>query len=427
MLQIYTPHLGERLIYVLNYVLIERLGLEYKIGDKPESENNAVTIAYGGDVLPSSLYIKPSGLLESAGIRPLDDINPYLYPLKDFDLNIHNGQFPDIFSAVFFHLSRYEEYGSAKDIHGRYDYRNSCLYRHHLLDIPIVDVWINRFADFLNLHYGIKTQNANAGFSTRAELDIDSIYAYKGRNIFRQFAAIGKDILTGSFNELSKRLKVLAGFQKDPNDNFGLQEQLLLSSKAIYFVQVGPYGTYDKNINPQSQAFTDILNDRIKKGHEIGLHPSYQSNSDRSLILKEKEILEKMCGHEIKRSRQHFLRFSLPLTYRALSECRIEHEHSMGYSETTGFRAGSGFSFPWYDLEAEKTTTLRIHPFSVMDVALKQFAKMNVSEALIAIEKIKSVCKQEHIPFVFVFHNESLSGHRGWENWDSVFKNCVNG
>ncbi len=427
MLQIFTPHRGERLNYVLNYVLRERLGLEYIISDKPEKENKAFAITYGGEAYPSSLYIKPSGLLESAGIKPVDDINSYLFPFKDFDLNNNTDKFPDIFSAVFFHLSRYEEYGSAKDIHGRFDFRNSCLYKHNLLDIPIVDVWIKRFAEFLNLHYGIKTLQANAGFSIRAELDIDSVYAYKGRNLFRQSAAIGKDILSGNFKELSKRLKVLAGFLKDPNDNFGLQEKLLGSSKAVYFVQVGPYGTYDKNINPQSESFRNTIRELIKNGHEIGLHPSYQSNSERALILKEKEILENMCGLKINRSRQHFLRFSLPETYRALSECGILHEHSMGYSETMGFRAGCGYSFPWYDLEAEKSTGLRIHPFSVMDVALKQFAEMNISEAVHAIEKIKLVCKQERTPFVFVFHNESLSGHRGWENWDKVFKHCVNG
>lgn len=427
MLQIYTPHRGERLIYVLNYVLRERLGLEYKISNKAETENSTFTINYGGDVHPASLNIKPLGLLEVSGIKPLDDLTPYLFPFKDFDLNNKNDRFPDIFSAVFFHLSRYEEYGSAKDIHGRYDFRNSCLYKHHLLDIPLVDVWINKFAEFLNLHYGIKTSQANADFSIRAELDIDSVYAYKGRNIFRQSAAIGKDILSGNFKELSKRLSVLAGFKKDPNDNFGLQEKLLGSLKAVYFVQVGPYGTYDKNINPQSKAFRNTISELIKKGHEIGLHPSYQSNSESSLILKEKKTLENMCGHEINRSRQHFLRFSLPETYRALSECGIVHEHSMGYSETTGFRAACGYSFPWYDLETEKTTGMRIHPFSVMDVALKQFAEMITSEAVLAIDKIKSVCKQERIPFVFVFHNESLSGHRGWENWETVFNHCMNG
>ena len=42
-------------------------------------------------------------------------------------------------------------------------------------------------------------------------------------------------------------------------------------------------------------------------------------------------------------------------------------DYSMGYGSINGFRASVASSFYWYDLEKERQTNLRIHPFCFMD------------------------------------------------------------
>jgi hypothetical protein len=59
-------------------------------------------------------------------------------------------------------------------------------------------------------------------------------------------------------------------------------------------------------------------------------------------------------------------------------------------------------------------------------VAYKQFMHLSVDACIEDSSAIKQTLKKLNAPFVFVFHNESLSGHRGWQNWDQVFNYWLN-
>ena len=50
----------------------------------------------------------------------------------------------DVFAAIFYLLSRYEEYlQKPTDKFGNYDFKNSILYKLNCLHIPVVEQWIN--------------------------------------------------------------------------------------------------------------------------------------------------------------------------------------------------------------------------------------------------------------------------------------------
>jgi hypothetical protein len=286
----------------------------------------------------------------------------------------------------------------------------------------LLDEWIGDLKNYLIQFYDFEAQNYKIeNYTTQASIDIDSVFSYKGRNFVRTIGAFSKDILKLNFKEVFKRFKVLANLEIDPNDNFDLQKDLLLKKPAWYFVQVGEYGRLDKNISPDNKEFQNILKTINNAGHQIGLHPSFDSNSNAATINTEKSKLESIIGKQIKHSRQHYLKFELPKTYQTLIDIGIEHEYSMGYSEIAGFRAATAVPFYWYNLNSEESTKLLIHPFVVMDVAYKNFQKMTVEETITSSAVLKDICRQLNLPFVFVFHNESLSNHRGWANWDKVF------
>lgn len=405
-----------RLHYILDYVFRERLGIEYRMADAEMSQTDMPVIVYGEQAADNCLHIVPQGMLEQGSALHLSDfvISPFAGHSED------KYKFPDVFSAIFYHLSRAEEYNSSKDLHGRFSHRQSCLYRNGLLEQAPVDIWIQRLAVHLNVHFGVVSAPSNR-YATYAGIDIDAVFAYRGRGMWRQLGAAMQQLAKGHLAELGKRLAVLSGFKKDPNDNFELQQTLLEKRKAAYFIQVGRYGRFDKNISPHNRSFRERIRQLSNQGHTIGLHPSYNSLNRPEAVLEEKRILEDICGHGIHTSRQHYLRFTLPETYSLLEACGIMHEHSMGYSEVPGFRAGTACPFMWYNLSLEKTTTLRIHPFAVMDVAYKEFGAMDADACIRSSGAIKSLCREMDLPFGFVFHNESLSGHRGWQQWDRVF------
>src|SRR6202171_1492397 len=83
--------------------------------------------------------------------------------------------------------------------------------------------------------------------------------------------------------------------------------------------------------------------------------------------MEEVDELAKIIESPVKYSRQHYIRMTLPQTYRKLIDVGIEKDFSMGYGSSNGFRASIASSFYWYDLKAEKKTVLMLFPFCFMD------------------------------------------------------------
>jgi hypothetical protein len=94
----------------------------------------------------------------------------------------------------------------------------------------------------------------------------------------------------------------------------------------------------------------------------------------------------------------------------------------MGYPDTPGFRAGTSLPFFWYDLENENSTSLRIHPFCIMEATCKHYLQHSPTEAIQAGNKIKAQLRKTGGNFCFIFHNESLGSQASWKGWNSVFE-----
>ena len=70
------------------------------------------------------------------------------FKLNDFPAFFKSeGDYPfDIFSAVFYLLSRYEEYlPHQKDIYGRYAHENSIAFKENFLHLPLINFWLEDF------------------------------------------------------------------------------------------------------------------------------------------------------------------------------------------------------------------------------------------------------------------------------------------
>ena len=109
----------------------------------------------------------------------------------------------------------------------------------------------------------------------------------------------------------------------------------------------------------------------MKKFADIGIHSSYYSDIQHS-IAEEKQTLEQIGGFKIHCSRQHFLKVKFPDTFRQLIEAGITDDYSLGFTDRIGFRNGMAIPFPFFDVAANKTTPLMLHPLLIMDSAAVQ-------------------------------------------------------
>jgi hypothetical protein len=163
-------------------------------------------------------------------------------------------------------------------------------------------------------------------------------------------------------------------------------------------------------------------------GYPIGIHPSWQSVDDPVLLSTEKQNLESLTGKKIICSRQHYIRLSLPDTYRLLLDHEIESDFSMGYGTVNGFRASVSSPFSWYDLDAEQATNLRIYPFCFMDANAFFEQKSTPAEAFEEIRYFHDIVKKVNGTMITIWHNTFLSDvplYKGWKEVYEIFLNEV--
>ncbi len=341
---------------------------------------------------------------------------------------IPGSDFPfDIFAATFYLLSRYEEYlPHEKDMYGRYAYENSLAYKEGFLKLPLINIWVKEFTKALQDQFpssNILRKAFGPKFKFIPTYDIDIAYSYKHKGLLRN---------TGGFfkSPSIERIKVLAGLKSDPFDSFDwlhlLHRQYHL--QPIYFFLVPEKnGRYDKNILPHKDVMWQLVKQHAKK-YMVGLHPSWQSGDNKSLLKKEKQQLAAMiqAAESVPTlSRQHYIRFNLPEGYSRLTEAGITDDYSMGYGSINGFRASVASSHYWFNLEKGEQTDLRIHPFCFMDANAYYEQKQTVQQTLDEMIHYLSVCKKVSGTLVTVWHNNFLGTAVPFKGWKEMYVHFI--
>ena len=96
----------------------------------------------------------------------------------------------------------------------------------------------------------------------------------------------------------------------------------------------------------------------------------------------------------------------------------------MGYADDIGFRAGIATPFYWYDLENEQVTHLKIHPFQVMEVTLKEYLKLSPQEAFEQVKPLIAATKTVGGTFTTLWHNSTLSD-KAFSEWRIVYEKII--
>lgn len=430
MILIYSPKISNRLRYTLQFVLEDVCALEYNLTSDIQlfKSSSDPKINYSQERIdPEELFINAEGLLSNEGVQPInipfvkENNRNMLFPASGDDFGF------DVFSSIFYLISRYEEYlPFEKDKYGRFEASQSYAYRHGFLNTPVVDEWILEFENALKQKFP-SLNISNRSFKCVPTIDIDLLFAIKGKSFFRFMRPVLISILKFNFKKLLFLFKVRFGFLKDPFDQLQHFENLhkKYGLKAIYFILFSKkYNRFDINISVKNKDFRKHLRE-LSKTADVGIHPSYHSRYNYRLVEEEISLLSNALNKTIVSSRQHFLKMRMPNTYKSLLSLGIGNEYTMGYASMPGFRAGTSLSFRFYDIKHEQTTFLKVHPFCVMDATFKTYLNYSEEQAYECIKELVMKLKKVNGTFTPLWHNESISGYGVWEGWSGLYEKML--
>ena len=331
----------------------------------------------------------------------------------------------DLFSSSYFFLSRWEEYViKEKDKHNRFIDENSWLIKNNLQNRPLVNEYANLLSILL-IKIDIYPNNKHK-FTPIITHDVDLIARYDtGKKIIKAFG--GDLLLRKSASSFIKTIKDVIGIcffkLNDPYNTFdylmNLSESVNVKSR-FYFI-AGKKNEFDVRYNYDEKKAIRIYNKIQKRGHIIGIHPSYNSFLNCEQLKKEKERLEKITNITVKEVRHHFLRINLPESWEILEKVGLKEDSSVGFSKHNGFRTGTCYKYTVFDFLNREKLSLKENPLLVMEVSSVYFDN-EPNKMIIEIEKIIKEVKKYNGNFTFLWHNNSFFTKEHFKTYETIIK-----
>lgn len=429
MILIYTHKITPRVNYIFKHVFTRTLHIEVTFTTKVEDfvAYNGPKLSYTKVALGNEFFVKSTDLLFEQGIHDVEITMSKWDATPCFFSTGTKSSIPfDIFSASFYLITRYEEYlPHVKDKHGRFSAKESMAFKYGFLEKPLIDIWAYKLLKVIKERFP-EYEYRDRNYTFISTIDVDNAYAYKYKSIVRTFGGLLKDVYHLNIFNVWNRIAVLFNFKKDQFNTFSeiLKNKKDFNVRTIFFFLVADYSSYDTNTSVAKSKFRLLIKEMVDYAR-VGLHPSYYTMNNAALLKKEKERLENITHIPTIRSRQHYLRFTIPRTYQNLIDLEIKEDYSMGYASHTGFRASTCTPFYFYDLDFEIQTPLKIFPFALMDTTLNDYMKLTPKQSLGKIRDLKNEVKRVKGTFITLFHNESLSGYLRWKGWGRVYGSMI--
>ena len=429
MILVYTHKITPRVRYIFKHIFARTLLIPVDFTTKVEEfvAHNGPKMSYAKTPLGSEFFVRSNELLFEQGVNDLEITIQQWENVPCFFCTSSKSAVPfDIFAASFYLITRYEEYlPHIKDAHQRYPAEESVAFQNNFLEQPVIDIWAYKLLAL------IKEKFPDYSYKTRtyqfiSTIDVDHAFAYKYKNLVRSVGGLFYDLFQFKIINVWERFASIFNIKKDPFDTFDtiIKIKNKYNISTIFFFLIADYTTFDTNISASKNKFRLLIKSMVDYAR-VGLHPSYFSMQNPSILKKEKERLEKITNMPMIRSRQHYLRFSLPETYQHLIDLEITEDYSMGYASHVGFRASTCTPFYFYDLDFEIQTPLKIFPFALMDTTLNDYMKLTPKQSLGKIRDLKNEVKAVNGTFITLFHNETLSNYLRWKGWSRLYESMV--
>ena len=322
----------------------------------------------------------------------------------------------DILGSAFFMLTCYEEVvKSDRDEHDRFPAKASLAYQEGFLDRPIVNEYLEILWFYLKqIKENQKRKTKN--FQIIPTHDVDAPFDYFFRSPLEMIRRLGGDIILRknpilAAKNLARYVQIKKTGRDDPFDSFDLimdiSEQAGL--KSAFFFMAGGESRYESPYPLDHPAIQDRINNILDRGHEIGFHPSYNAGLNQNLWMHELECLRRFVSQaEIVGGREHYLRFEVPKTWRFWNDAGMGYDSTLSFADHAGFRCGTCYPYPVFDLEKRQELSVWERPLIVMECTVLDKRYMGITEPEKAwnyMHKLKERCRMFGGDFVVLWHN----------------------
>ncbi len=378
--------------YIIDVIFKEFLGLEYKL--KLGSKDYEIKLNNGTKLI-------------------IEDHFFHNYP-KDLEyLKLENIPFKieelDIFAASFFMLTRWEEYvNKNRDSHDRFPATESLAYKQGFLDRPVINEYVEELKEkLLELDSSLELKKRN--YQLILTHDVDNLYFWK--NIKQLLRIVVGDILKRkdlalAYNRVREYVLVKTNRQRDPFDTFdGLMDKSeSIGVKSRFYFMSGGVTEYDNRYKIDEIKSLELIEKIKKRGHIIGIHPSYNAYNDKIQFKKELDLLEEAVGQKVIEGREHYLRFEVPITWQVWEDNGMKVDSTCGYADKEGFRCGTGNEFTVFNILTREKLKLKERPLIVMDCSLFDYNNNSYDEAMKKVRKMTKLTKD----FTMLWHNSYI-------------------
>ena len=392
----------------------------------------------------SILYHLPENLL------PENTKNTIVFPLSDDEINLNktvdfmeksipilfttsiddeiysldkNGNLVfnhDILKSAFYLLSAYQESEDVEmDEFGRFSYTNSIQKRLNITTIPIVNYYfemiiqgLEEYCKFHSLRFKRKRLFDQFGFFLSH--DVDRVEFYHPREVaFKVKQMLGLAPLTYSYRStfvlfIKGVIHILSPFKKkDPWWNFDwiIQLEKQLNIRSTFFFLKQEHKNRDSRYQFSDNKIKSLINKLISQGFEIGLHGSFDSSNNPTMLKKQADELSSVLSHTPKGIRQHFLRFKTPDTFKHQIAAGLEYDCTLGFAEHDGYRNSYCYPFKPYDFEKNQMLDIWEIPLTMMEVSMLNYRKTNLDELRLSVLHHIEEAKKFGGLFSLLWHN----------------------
>lgn len=433
--------------YIFHVLLHVYLGLEYRI-EFSGTDNISLQLPNGTDITCAG------NILSSLDQSWLDDnsLNALsVHWMKTDTLPIpvrtHAQQFPvfslqdtphtithnnnkisitaDLIGSSFLMLSRYEEAldNAPRDKHGRAAAANSIADKNNFLHVPVVNIYLEVLWGCMAALCPALKRKANT-FTIMPTHDVDAPYESMFIGLtqaLRQSASltVKRRAPVKAANNMIAWLTCQAGKPLlDSYDTFSLLMDA--SEKAgtrshFYFKTGKTDAEFDKYYDPAAPSVRALMQAIHKRGHHIGFHPSYNTSNNAEEFNTEYKTLRNICDDlGIQQTqwggRQHFLKWNARTSPAMWNTQKLSYDSTLSYADKPGFRCGTCYAFPLYDLTGRKTLTTYERPLIVMEQSVLNYMNLSgdLQQAWDVFASLKSTCKFYGGEYVLLWHNSQL-------------------
>jgi hypothetical protein len=436
--------------YIYDVIFRQFLGLDYH-AKQDDRQNTRITLA--GDrgrrelILSDNLFQNPQEnwlTWRSLPKQPLEwwklpetlsdatDISSSRLPLI-YGKVLENGTFHsedggkvalgvDIFGSAFFMLTRYEEVVKpTRDQHDRFPATASFAYQEGFLERPIINEYLEVLWSCMRRLWP-RLERKRREYRLVLSHDVDRPLSVADERWPAALKIVAGDILWRKDLSLAGRRiysRLCTGtrhFDYDPHNTFDFimstSERHGLRS-AFYFIADSSADVGGRRYSVDMPWIRSLMRRIHNRGHEIGLHASYNTyydaaRTERELIrlrsaAKQEGITQDQWG-----GRQHYLRWKAPITWQNWEDAGLSYDSTLSFADHAGFRCGICWEFPAFNLQTRKSLKLQERPLIVMEGTLLHYMKLSPEQFLDRVAQLSAVCRAYSGTMTLLWHNSTL-------------------